>query len=60
MVIVHPINIRLTVIHNIFFQIGVFPNNIKTTKVIAIFKNGDKHCIDNCRPVFILQKPPSQ
>lgn len=56
MVIVHQIIIPLTVICDIFFQIGVFPNNVKTTKIIAIFKNGDKHCIDKYRPLFLFCK----
>ena len=44
----------LTYICNLSFQKGIFPNNMKTAKVVPIFKNGDKHCIDNYRPVSLL------
>ena len=44
----------LTYICNLSFQKGIFPNNMKTAKVIPIFKNGDRHCFDNYRPVSLL------
>lgn len=44
----------LTYICNLSFQRGVFPNNMKSAKVIPIFKNGDKHYMDNYRPVSLL------
>jgi len=44
----------LTYICNLSFQKGIFPNNMKTSKIIPIFKYGDKHCIENYRPVSLL------
>ncbi len=44
----------LTYICNQSFQKGIFPNNMKLAKVIPVFKNGNKHCMDNCRPVSLL------
>lgn len=36
------------------FKKGVFPNSIKLANVIPMFKNGDKHCVDNYRLVSLL------
>lgn len=44
----------LTYICNLSFQMGVFPNDMKLTKVIPIYKNGDKHSMANYRPVSLL------
>jgi len=35
-------------------QQGIFPEKIKTAKVIPIFKSGDKSCYSNYRPISLL------
>ncbi len=44
----------LTYVCNLSFQKGIFPNNMKLAKVIPIYKNGDKHCMENYRPILLL------
>ena len=44
----------LTHICNQSFQTGIFPNRMKTAKVIPIFKNGSKHIFSNYRPISLL------
>ena len=36
------------------FEQGVFPNYFKTTKVIPIFKSGNKNLVSNYSPIFLL------
>lgn len=43
-----------TYICNLSFQLGLFPNRMKTAKVIPLFKSGDKHCFTKYRPVSLL------
>lgn len=43
-----------TYICNLSFSSGVFPDNMKTAKVIPLYKNGDKHVFSNYRPVSLL------
>lgn len=45
----------LTYICNLSFQMVVFPNDVKLTKVIPICKNGDRYSMANYRPVSLLQ-----
>ena len=44
----------LTYICNQSFQTGIFPNSMKTAKVIPIYKNGDRHLFTNYRPISLL------
>lgn len=44
----------LSVICNKSFGDGIFPDNMKTAKVIPIFKSGEKNKFNNYRPVSIL------
>ncbi len=39
---------------NLSFSTGVFPDNMKTAKVIPLYKNGNKHVLSNYRPVSLL------
>ncbi len=44
----------LTFICNQSLQPGIFPNNMKITKVIPFYKNGNKHIFSNYRPYSLL------
>ena len=44
----------LTLIINQTLSIGIFPQKIKTAKVIPIFKNEEKTLVKNYRPISIL------
>ena len=44
----------LTDLFNISFSNGIFPNCYKLAKVIPIYKSGDKHLIQNYRPISML------
>uniref|UniRef100_A0A8C6TYG5 Reverse transcriptase domain-containing protein n=1 Tax=Neogobius melanostomus TaxID=47308 RepID=A0A8C6TYG5_9GOBI len=46
----------LSYIFNLSFISGVFPQKMKTAKIIPIFKNGDKHMFNNYRPISILSQ----
>ena len=39
---------------NLSISSGIYPSNLKTAKVIPIFKNGDSKSINNYRPISIL------
>uniref|UniRef100_A0A672FVC1 Reverse transcriptase domain-containing protein n=1 Tax=Salarias fasciatus TaxID=181472 RepID=A0A672FVC1_SALFA len=43
-----------TYICNLSFQSGRFPDKMKIAKVIPVFKNGNKHCFTNYRPISLL------
>ena len=45
-----------TYICNLSFVNGVFPNNMKTAKVVPLFKSGSKSNFSNYRPVSILSQ----
>ena len=44
----------LTYICNLSMETGLFPDNMKTAKVIPLFKAGDRKLISNFRPISIL------
>ena len=46
----------LTKIYNKFLATGVYPDLFKIAKVTAIFKEGEKICGDNYRPISVLAK----
>ena len=39
---------------NLSFEQGVFPKELKVSKVVPIFKSGDPKLIQNYRPVSVL------
>ena len=44
----------LTHIVNLSFKTGVFPNKLKTAKVLPVFKKGDPQTFENYRPISLL------
>ena len=38
------------------FEYGVFPDNMKVTKVIPLFKAGDRSLFSNYRPISLLSQ----
>lgn len=44
----------VTIICNLCFHTGVFPDALKRSVVIPIFKAGDRDCISNYRPISLL------
>ena len=46
--------ILLTHIINLSISQGHFPSELKLTKVIPIYKSGDKQIIENYRPISVL------
>ena len=45
---------KLSLYFSTAFEIGIFPQIFKTGKVIPIFKSGDKHLLQNYRPISLL------
>ena len=45
-----------TYICNLSFECGIFPNSMKTSKVIPQFKSGNKSSFSNYRPVSLLSQ----
>ena len=45
-----------TYICNLSFECGIFPNSMKTSKVIPLFKSGSKSSFSNYRPVSLLSQ----
>ena len=46
--------IPFTYICNLSFEFGIFPDNMKTAKVIPLFKSGENNIFTNYRPVSLL------
>ncbi|MFZ2539325.1 MAG: reverse transcriptase family protein, partial [Oscillospiraceae bacterium] len=44
----------LSYLNNQSFLDGIFPNALKTAKVIPIFKSEDSNCVSNYRPISVL------
>jgi len=44
----------LSDVFNLFLAQGIFPDQLKIAKVIAIFKSGDKSKLSNYCPISIL------
>ena len=52
--IIHVIAEPLAHVFNLSFKTGYIPVQLKTAKVIPIYKDGDKHCFSNYRPISLL------
>ena len=52
--VIEGISKPLTYIFNLSFQTGIFPDKMKMAKVIPLFKTGNKHHINNYKPVSLL------
>jgi hypothetical protein len=50
----HAIVKPLTIIINQCFQTGLFPDNLKESKVIPLYKNNDPSLMSNYRPISLL------
>ena len=46
--------ISLTHIINLSLQVGIFPDDMKTAKVLPLFKKGDPEIFSNYRPISLL------
>jgi len=43
-----------TFLINLVFQNAVFPQGLKLSKTIPVYKKGDKSCISNYRPISVV------
>ena len=52
----NPFNILIALSHifNLSIKEGIFPKKMKLAKVIPIFKEGSKLCVENYRPISLL------
>jgi hypothetical protein len=48
------ISVPLAHIFNLSLNLGVFPNKLKTSRIVPIFKAGDPESCDNYRPISLL------
>lgn len=44
----------IAIISNLCFQEGKFPNALKKSVIIPVYKSGDRDCINNYRPISLL------
>ena len=44
----------LTLIINQSLSVGIFPDRLKIAKILPLYKKGDRHIIDNYRPISLL------
>ena len=44
----------MTHIFNLSLQNGIFPNKLKRSRTVPVFKSGDAHLCDNYRPIALL------
>ena len=54
--VISDIVVPLACICNLSFQLGCFPDKMKTAKVIPLFKAGDKKLYTNYRPLSLLSQ----
>ena len=52
--VINEITVPLSHIFNLSLSKGDFPSKLKRSKVVPIFKSGDKHECDNYRPISLL------
>jgi hypothetical protein len=48
------ISVPLAYIFNLSLNTGIFPNKLKTSRIVPIFKTGDAELCDNYRPISLL------
>jgi hypothetical protein len=48
------LSVPLTHLFNLSLRTGKFPNKLKTSRTVPIFKTGDKSLCDNYRPISLL------
>ena len=54
--VIHQIVKPLVYIFNLSFSTSIFPNDMKTAKVIPLYKNGKKSDFSNYRPISLLSQ----
>ncbi len=52
--IIYEISTPLAHIFSLSINQGIFPNRLKTARVVLIFKSGNKESTDNYRPIWLL------
>jgi hypothetical protein len=52
--VIHTIAEPLSQLINHSFTSGVFPDDLKTTKVVPLFKSGDKTLVSSYRPISLV------
>jgi hypothetical protein len=50
----HEISVPLAHVFNLSLSHGIFPEKLKSCRVIPIFKSGDQRDVDNYRPISLL------
>ena len=50
------ISVPIAHIFNLSVQQGIFPNRLKTSRTVPIFKGGDPCLTDNYRPISLLSQ----